>query len=99
MYFCGMLIAWRRGLEEAWLKSKLKKPSLARQCEMLKINKTSLYYTKSKRLIHSIDNNYAIEIMNSIDEIYTSHPYYGYRRMYHTLKQKGYSIGKKVFIN
>jgi len=88
-------IAWIRGLEEAWLKSKLKKPSLARQCEMLKINRTSLYYTKSKRLIHSIDNNYAIEIMNSIDEIYTSHPYYGYRRMYHAIKQKGYSIGEK----
>jgi len=33
--------------------------------------------------------------MNSIDEIYTSHPYYGYRRMYHTLKQRGYLIGKK----
>ncbi len=28
-------------------------------------------------------------ILNRLDEIYTEFPYYGYRRMYHTLIQEG----------
>ncbi len=33
--------------------------------------------------------------MNTIDEIYTDQPYYGYRRMYHELKEKGFNAGKR----
>ncbi len=33
--------------------------------------------------------------MNTIDEIYTDQPYYGYRRMYHELRQKGFNAGKR----
>ncbi len=33
--------------------------------------------------------------MNTIDKIYTDQSYYGYRRMYHELKQKGFNVGKR----
>jgi hypothetical protein len=43
--------------------------SKTRQTELLHISKSSLYY----EVIYSADN---LEIMNTIDEIYTEHSYY-----------------------
>ncbi|MEG6571577.1 IS3 family transposase [[Clostridium] cellulosi] len=78
--------------EVAWLKKNLadsksredrmkmidrddKKLSIARQAELLGINRTSLYY----KPVPVKDEEYLIKRI--IDEIYTSHPEYGYRRM------------------
>ena len=52
---------------------KLKEISMARQCELLEINRSMLYY---KPKVMSIYNK---KIMDRIDEIYTESPEYGYR--------------------
>jgi putative transposase len=52
-----------------------KKLSISKQAELLNINRTSLYY----KPVPISDEEYWIKRI--IDEIYTEHPEYGYRRM------------------
>ena len=59
--------------------SKLEDLPMARQCELLKINRSMLYYQPK---IMSLYNK---KIMDRIDEIYTDNPDYGYRFMCKTL--------------
>jgi len=68
--------------------SKLKKLSMARQCELLKINRSMLYYQPQ---IMSLYNQ---KIMDRIDEIYTDNPEYGYRFIYKALLEEGFTIGR-----
>ncbi len=61
-----------------------KELSLSRQCSLLSISRTSLYYQPkgfSER---------DLAIMKVIDEQYLETPYYGRRRMREALKRKGY---------
>lgn len=64
--------------------------SIAAQCDLLLINRSSYYY-KPKAL-----NEEDFQIMNIIDEAYTEHPYYGSRRMSKYLQAKGYDVGRKA---
>lgn len=57
------------------INKKDKKLSISRQADLLSINRTSLYY---KPVLISDEE---LRIKYLIDEIYTSHPEYGYRRM------------------
>ena len=50
-------------------------PSLSRQCELLGIPRSSLYYPP---LTVSADDE---QMMRSIDELYTAHPFYGSRKI------------------
>ena len=59
----------------AMIDSKDEKLSITKQAKLLGINRTSLYYTP----VPVGDEEY--EIKKLIDEIYTAHPEYGYRRM------------------
>lgn len=68
--------------------SKLDKISMARQCELLKISRSMMYY---KPKIMSIYNK---RIIDRIDEIYTANPDYGYRYIYHHLIEDGFNIGR-----
>ena len=64
--------------------------SIARQCDLLLINKSTYYY-KAKGLTQR-----DLEIMKTIDEIYTEHPYFGARRMSKHLVPFGIIIGRKA---
>jgi putative transposase len=64
--------------------------SVAAQCDLLFINRSSYYY--KAKAISSKD----LQIMKIIDETYTTHPYYGTRRMSKCLQAKGYDVGRKV---
>jgi putative transposase len=64
--------------------------SIARQCDLLLINKSTYYY-KPKGLTQR-----DLEIMQVIDEIYTEHPYFGARRMSKHLVPFGIIIGRKA---
>lgn len=64
--------------------------SIARQCDLLLINKSTYYY-KPKGLTRR-----DLEIMRTIDEIYTEHPYFGARRMSKHLVSFGIVIGRKA---
>jgi len=65
------------------------KISVSRQCQLLGLNRTGLYYrakTESAR-----DG----ELMRLIDEQYTSTPFYGYRRMTVYLQNLGFQVNHK----
>ena len=67
---------------------KLNTLSVARQCEMMELNRSSLYYEPKPM------KAYDLKIMNRIDEIYTDiSSTYGYRFMHAQLVEDGYKIG------
>ncbi len=91
-------------VELDWLKKKLDYPlefkrqmveaahqriSVRRQCQLLGINRTSLYYEPHTET----DEN--LELMRLLDEQYTKCPFYGVRRMTAWLAQQGYTINEK----
>ena len=73
--------------KQSLVDSKLKKISVTRQCRLLSINRTSLYY-KPKGV-----NAYDLRLMRRIDEIYTERSTMGYRMIHAKLKEEGYAIG------
>lgn len=62
--------------------------SLHGQCKMLNISRSSFYYTPKPM------SNTNLQILNSIDEIYTDNPEYGYRFIHQQLLEDGFMIGK-----
>lgn len=62
-----------------------------KQCRMLAINRSSLYYRK-------VEKEENIDVKSEILNIYENKPFYGYRRVEKELKNKGYEIGKKKVI-
>lgn len=70
------------------VKSKLNLLSKTRQCELLNINRSSLYY--QKKLMDPSD----LKILHRIDEIYTDSPDFGYRFIHRQLLEEGFAIGK-----
>lgn len=62
--------------------------SICHQCELLGINRSSLYYTPS------VADSLELEIMKEIDLLYIQDPTRGTRRMYKALRTKGYNIGR-----
>ncbi|HLX53585.1 MAG TPA: IS3 family transposase [Aquella sp.] len=63
--------------------------SVRRQCELLQLSRSNLYYKPKP-----IDEE-QLKTINLIDEIYTAHPYYGTRRMLKELEDYGISIGRQ----
>jgi len=63
--------------------------SVRRQCELLELNRSSLYYEPVE--INPED----IKLMNVIDEEFTEHPFFGVRSMTWRLRDLGYNIGRK----
>lgn len=61
--------------------------SVSRQCQLLDLNRTTLYYKPAE------PSEEEIKIKHRIDEIYTEFPYYGYRRITEQLKKDGFEIG------
>ena len=62
--------------------------SLTQQCELLSLNRTSLYY--QRRQISPIK----LAILNAMDEIYTEDPVFGARRIRNELIKRGFSISR-----
>jgi putative transposase len=57
--------------------------SLTRQCELVEINKSSLYTHKRA------ESDMNIELMKEIDILHTKHPYFGARRIQKSLSKRG----------
>lgn len=66
--------------------------SLNRQCKLLNINKSSLYYTPIK----PFSTGSEIKLLDAINNIYSDFPYYGYRRITKQLQIDGHNVGKKL---
>lgn len=63
--------------------------SIARQADLLKVSRSSLYY-------QPVVDTEEIRIMNAIDEIFTARPFYGHRRIrWDLIDDYNIQIGKK----
>jgi putative transposase len=60
------------------------------QAELLSLNRSSLYY----RPIPPSTEEVALK--HRIDELYTAHPYYGYRRITEQLQREGWEVNHKA---
>ncbi len=65
--------------------------SLNRQCKLLHVSKSVLYYNPVKPF--STDGD--LRVLDAINNIYSDFPTYGSRRIHAQLNRDGYSIGKK----
>ncbi len=61
--------------------------SLSRQCRLLSVGRTSVYYRPQ-------ENGRTLDLMRRIDELYTEDPTYGARRMCAALRGRGVKIGR-----
>ena len=70
---------------------ELERPDLSvrHQCELLNLNRSSLYYRPVE-----VDQQ-TLVLMNLIDEEYTRHPFYGSRKIAVYLRELGYLINRK----
>jgi putative transposase len=69
---------------------KTHKLSIRKQCKILKLNRSSIYYKRKE------ESKLNLELMRLMDEHYLKHPYKGARRMHTWLtKDKGYSVNIK----
>jgi putative transposase len=68
------------------------KLSLNKQCKLLHIAKSTLYYTPVKRFSSEAD----LKLLNAINEIHSEFPYYGTRRLVTALDNEGYHVGRKL---
>ena len=62
-----------------------------KQCKLLHLNKSSLYYKATKPFSTGND----IKLLDAINNIYSDFPSYGSRRIHKQLLRDGFSIGKK----
>jgi putative transposase len=62
--------------------------SVKRQCELLDLNRTGVYYTP--RPIPEQD----LRLMRRIDELHLEHPFYGARRLAKQLEREGFDVGR-----
>ena len=62
---------------------------MARQCELLGLSRATYYY---QAVGESALN---VELRRRLDQEYTAHPFYGYRKMLCVLRQEGYAVNKK----
>ena len=63
--------------------------SIKRQCELLSVSRSSVYYRPQPRSQQDLD------LMRAIDEQYLHTPFYGSRRMAVTLRREGHSVNRK----
>ena len=64
------------------------KLSLTRQCKLLKISRSSIYYTPVGV------NAETLALMHEIDRVFTKYPFFGSRQIAAYLPQSGFSSGR-----
>lgn len=62
--------------------------SVTRQCEMLELNRTGVYYTP--RPVSAAD----LKLMRRIDEVHLDQPFYGARKLAKQLQREGFEVGR-----
>lgn len=63
--------------------------SVRRQCELLGLNRSSLYYEPTPETPENL------RLMRLIDEEYTAHPFFGSRKIGQWLKGRGHEVNRK----
>ena len=68
------------------------KLSINKQCQILNISKSSLYYEPVKKFSSKSE----LELLNAMNDIYSDFPSYGTRRMVHALDKMSIKAGRKL---
>ena len=63
--------------------------SVRRQCELIGLNRSSLYYQPAG------ETEYNLHLMRLIDDLYLKAPFYGWPRMTASLRRQGYLVNHK----
>jgi len=77
-----------RGERKAMIRRDHPEPSLSRQCEILSISRSSVYYVAKGESAESL------ALMRRIDALYLKHPFYGSRQMARRLRREGLRVGR-----
>ena len=67
------------------------KLSVNKQCKLLYIAKSTLYYEPVKRF----SSEWELKFLNALNEIHSEFPYYGTRRLVTALENESYFVGRK----
>lgn len=62
---------------QSWIESDSLVLSVRRQCELLELNRASVYYTPRPKKL----SDEQLALLRLVDEIYTKHPFFGTRQM------------------
>ena len=73
---------------KAMIRKDLADLSLTKQCKLLKISRSSLYYVPVGV------NAETLELMNEIDRVFTRYPFFGSRQIAAYLPRKGFHAGR-----
>lgn len=65
------------------------KLSVVKQCRLLRVARSSLYYQKNG------ESAFNLELMRKIDETFMNYPFFGVQQMRRYLVKNGYSVGDK----
>ena len=66
--------------------------SLNKQCKLLYIAKSTLYYEPVKKFSSEED----LKMLNTLNDSYSKFPYYGTRRLVTALENEGFKVGRKM---
>ena len=87
----GKLVSLVSSSERKVLIDTELKLSLNKQCKLLHVNKSSLYYQRAK----PFSSDGSLRLLDAINNIYSDFPSYGYRRIHKQLQKDDYNVGKK----
>jgi putative transposase len=76
-------------IKRSFVEPDNKKISIVRQCQLLGINRSTIYYAPRAESVEDA------ELMRLLDAQYTLTPFYGYRRMTVYLQNLGYQVNHK----
>src|SRR5512143_3290070 len=76
-------------MKRGWIEEGHPSISVSRQCELIGLSRSSLYYEPSG------ESDDSLRLMRLIDEEYTRHPFYGRRRMTAWLRHQGEKVNHK----
>lgn len=79
-------------VKRTFVEADNKKISVVRQCQLLGINRSTIYYRQRA------ESDEDLELMRLLDAQYTETPFYGYRRMTVYLQNLGYRVNHKRII-
>ena len=87
----GKLVSLASSKERKTLVDTKHNLSINKQCQLLHVSKSVLYYNPTK----PFSSDGAIKLLDAINNIYSDFPSYGSRRIHAQLKRDGYDVGKK----
>jgi len=87
----GKLVSLASSKERKVLVDTKHTLSINKQCQLLHVSKSVLYYNPTKPFSSGSD----IRLLDAINNIYSDFPSYGSRRIHSQLKKDGFDVGKK----